>query len=57
MTRIEKAVKEVSELRDFYFKIKKRNISGPSEYSQKQERKGPFPVAVEKEPGRAQESD
>jgi hypothetical protein len=35
MTRIEKVVKEVSELRDFYLKIQKRKQSGSSAYSQK----------------------
>ena len=35
MTRIEKVIKEVSDLRDFYLKIQKRKQSGSSTYSQK----------------------
>jgi len=49
MTRIEKVVKEMSDLRDFYLKIKKRKKPGPSAYSQKPPNPESSPTLVKEE--------
>ena len=57
MTRIEKVVKEVSDLRDFYIKIQKRKKLPSRSFSQKPEHPKSSSLAVEEEKRASLDSD